>query len=56
MIAPALIAAEFDHALQELLPKFHRLAKADPDRAAQEAMVVQQMLHEYLVMEGVVDA
>lgn len=55
MKAPAAVAADFDHTLQELLPKFHRLAKYDPERAAQEAMAIEQRMHEYLVMEGVVE-
>lgn len=56
MKAPAAIANECDAALQDFLVKFQRLARFDLDRAAQEAMTVQQMMHEYLMMEGAVDA
>lgn len=55
MKAPAAVVADFDHTLHELLPKFHRLAKYDPERALVEAITVRQMMHEYLVMEGVVE-
>jgi hypothetical protein len=54
MKAPAAIAAEFDHALQDMLVKFQRL-RYDPERAAQEAMATEQRMFEYLVMEGVID-
>jgi hypothetical protein len=52
MKPPAYVTDDFDRSLQELLLKFQRLAQFDVDRAAQEAMVVGQMMHEYLVLAG----
>lgn len=52
MTVPAQISDDFDFTLQELLLRFQRLARFDPERAAQEAMVTAQMMHEYLVLEG----
>lgn len=55
MKIPAAVFNEFDQALQEMLVRFHRLAKFDPDRAAQEAMATVQMMHEYLLLEGALE-
>lgn len=52
MKVPAAVFNEFDASLQELLLRFQRLARFDPERAAQEVMATVQMMHEYLVMEG----
>lgn len=52
MNTPSIVTEDFDRALQDMLLKFQRLARFDPDRAAQEAMATRQMMHEYLVMEG----
>lgn len=48
--------SDFERTQKAFLALFEELALADPERAAQEALVTERMMHDLMVQEGVLDA